>query len=117
MVARRPGRRAPRPPGGERRAVATDEQPTWRFRGEPPALEWVADGWHLRVVQPYRALKVYRCPGCDQEIFPRTMHVAALLGTASRGPAAHRRAPAPGMTSAWRRHQGSRGAAAAGRQI
>jgi hypothetical protein len=35
----------------------------------------VADGWHLRVVQPYQAVKVYRCPGCDQEIFPRTTHV------------------------------------------
>ncbi len=46
-----------------------------RFRGQPLALEWVADGWHLRVVQPYRALKTYRCPGCDQEIFPRTLHV------------------------------------------
>jgi hypothetical protein len=35
----------------------------------------LAEDWHLRVVQPYQALKVYRCPGCDQEIFPRTMHV------------------------------------------
>jgi hypothetical protein len=26
-------------------------------------------------VQPYRALKVYRCPGCNQEIFPRTLHL------------------------------------------
>jgi hypothetical protein len=47
----------------------------WRFRGDPLALESVADGWHLRVVQPYRALKTYRCPGCDQEIWPRTMHL------------------------------------------
>jgi hypothetical protein len=50
-------------------------RPPWRFRGEPLALEWVADGWHLRFVQPYRATKVYRCPGCQQEIFPRTLHV------------------------------------------
>lgn len=54
-----------------------DEGSGRRFRGEPPALEWVADGWHLRVVQPYRALKTYRCPGCDQEIFPRTLHLVA----------------------------------------
>ena len=47
------------------------------FSGSPPALEWVADGWHVRVVQPYRATKVYRCPGCDQEIWPRTLHVVA----------------------------------------
>ncbi len=47
----------------------------WQVRGSPLALEWTADGWHLRVVQPYRATKVYRCPGCDQEILPRTAHV------------------------------------------
>lgn len=35
----------------------------------------VADAWDLRVVQPYQALKTYRCPGCDQEIFPRTLHL------------------------------------------
>jgi hypothetical protein len=51
-----------------------DDSP-WQFRGLPPALEWVADGWHLRVVQPYRATKLYRCPGCNQEIFPRTLHL------------------------------------------
>ncbi|HZD71905.1 MAG TPA: hypothetical protein VFA45_24210 [Actinomycetes bacterium] len=55
--------------------MPSDAGTPWRFRGEPLALERVEDGWHLRVVQPYRALKVYRCPGCDQEIFPRTMHV------------------------------------------
>jgi hypothetical protein len=38
-------------------------------------LDPVADGWHLRVMQPYQAAKTYRCPGCDQEIFPRTLHV------------------------------------------
>jgi hypothetical protein len=53
----------------------TPMQPPWRFRGEPLALEWVAEGWHLRFVQPYRETKVYRCPGCQQEIFPRTLHV------------------------------------------
>jgi hypothetical protein len=55
--------------------MAIEEGPRWTFRGDPRALESVADGWHLRVVQPYRALKTYRCPGCDQEIFPRTMHL------------------------------------------
>jgi hypothetical protein len=53
------------------------DPPPWRFRGNPLALEWVADGWHVRVVQPYRATKVYRCPGCDQEIWPRTLHLVA----------------------------------------
>ncbi len=55
--------------------MPTEEGPRWTFRGDPRALESVAEGWHLRVVQPYRALKTYRCPGCDQEIFPRTTHL------------------------------------------
>ena len=57
--------------------MASDGGPPWRFRGAPPALEWVAGDWHLRMVQPYRATKLYRCPGCEQEIFPRTMHLVA----------------------------------------
>src|SRR5918994_6487301 len=56
------------------RAVPT-MQPPWRFRGEPLALGGGGDGRHLRFVQPYRATKVYRCPGCQQEIFPRPLHV------------------------------------------
>ena len=65
------------------RAVST-MQPPWRFRGEPLALEWVADGWHLRFVQPYRATKVYRCPGCQQEIFPRTLRGGLAGGEPSQ---------------------------------
>jgi hypothetical protein len=55
--------------------MPVDDETVWRLRGDPPAPESVAGGWHLRVVQPYRALKTYRCPGCDQEIFPRTLHL------------------------------------------
>src|SRR5919107_1785756 len=51
------------------RPVAT-MQPPWRFPGEPLALGWGADGWHLRFVHPSRATKVNPCPGCNQEIFP-----------------------------------------------
>jgi len=47
----------------------------WRFHGDPRALEHTGDGWRLRVVQPYRARKLYRCPGCDQEIFPGSLHL------------------------------------------
>jgi hypothetical protein len=49
--------------------------PPWRPEGGALALQWVAAGWHLRLVQPYQAVKVYRCPGCDHEIRPRTLHV------------------------------------------
>jgi hypothetical protein len=36
---------------------------------------WVVDGWQVRLVQPYQAIKMYRCPGCEQEIRERTLHV------------------------------------------
>ena len=79
-------------------------QPPWRFRGEPLALEWVADGWHLRFVQPYRATKVYRCPGCNQEIFPRTLHVVVWPeGEPERRRRAHRRRDEPREHGAHRR--------------
>ena len=29
----------------------------------------------IRHMQPYQAVKAYRCPGCDQEIRPGTPHV------------------------------------------
>jgi hypothetical protein len=38
--------------------------------GAPP-------GWQVRAVQPVKAVKVYRCPGCNQEIRPGTGHVVA----------------------------------------
>src|SRR5829696_1288975 len=47
------------------RPVAT-MQPPWRFRGEPLALEWVADGWHLRFVQPYRRPRCTAAPAATR---------------------------------------------------
>lgn len=32
----------------------------------------------VRPVQPYRALKSYLCPGCNQDIRPRTGHVVVV---------------------------------------
>ena len=32
----------------------------------------------LRRVQPYAALKQYRCPGCNQDIRPGTGHVVVV---------------------------------------
>jgi hypothetical protein len=46
-------------------------------RPSPVAVEGVVDGWHVRLVQPYQATKEYRCPGCDHEVRPRTLHVVA----------------------------------------
>jgi hypothetical protein len=43
------------------------------------ALGWVQadDEWLVRHVPGTAATKVYRCPGCDQEIRPGTAHVVA----------------------------------------
>jgi hypothetical protein len=39
-------------------------------------VEEAADGdWVVRPVPGARADKIYRCPGCDQEIRPGTAHV------------------------------------------
>jgi hypothetical protein len=32
----------------------------------------------VRRVHPYRALKTYLCPGCQQEILPRTGHLVVV---------------------------------------
>ncbi len=49
------------------------------FPGPSHPLEsaWPLDGWVMRVVQPYQARKQYRCPDCDHEVQPRTLHVVA----------------------------------------
>jgi hypothetical protein len=56
------------------------------------------------MVQPYRALKLYRCPGCDLEILPRTAHVVAWPeGAAELRRHWHR--------ACWRRHAAELGRA------
>jgi hypothetical protein len=32
----------------------------------------------VRAVPPSRAMKTYRCPGCDQEIWPKVSHVVVV---------------------------------------
>jgi hypothetical protein len=42
----------------------------------PERVEAAADGdWVVRAVPGALATKLYRCPGCDQEISPGTAHV------------------------------------------
>ena len=36
------------------------------------------DDCDTRYVQPYEATKTYRCPGCNQDIPPRTHHIVAV---------------------------------------
>ena len=40
-----------------------------------PILE---EGHEVRRVQPFEAVKAYRCPGCTQEIGPGIGHVVAV---------------------------------------
>ena len=53
-----------------------------RFAPLPPSrrVETGPDGYdyEVRVVAASRAVKVYRCPGCDQEIRVATAHVVVL---------------------------------------
>jgi hypothetical protein len=46
----------------------------------PRRIEVGADGYdyEVRPVTAARAMKVYRCPGCDHEIRPKTAHVVVL---------------------------------------
>jgi hypothetical protein len=40
----------------------------------PGARHDPADGYTVRHIQPYEAVKTYRCPGCDHEIPPGLGH-------------------------------------------
>ncbi len=35
-------------------------------------------GWEIRPIRADRALKAYRCPGCEQEIRPGVAHLVAV---------------------------------------
>jgi hypothetical protein len=66
---------------------------------------WADDEVEVRFVQPYEAVKAYRCPGCQQEIPPRTHHVVAVPTVAPedrrhwhRGCWDHRSQRRPGTT-------------------
>ena len=50
----------------------------------PERIEQWPDGdWVVRPVPGAAAVKAYRCPGCDQEIYPGTAHV--VVWPAARG--------------------------------
>jgi hypothetical protein len=49
--------------------------------------EWPDGDWVIRPIPGAAAAKAYRCPGCDQEIYPGTAHVVVWpnhAGVASR---------------------------------
>ncbi|MGZ4120950.1 MAG: ATP/GTP-binding protein [Actinomycetota bacterium] len=43
----------------------------------PDIVTSAPEGWQARAISPARAQKLYRCPGCNQEIRPGTAHIVA----------------------------------------
>ncbi|HXW46753.1 MAG TPA: ATP/GTP-binding protein [Streptosporangiaceae bacterium] len=81
MSPRRVQRRAADEPGKPRRArrkgaapAAAQEESEARL-GPPQTQEWPDGDWIVRQVPGAAATKMYRCPGCDQELRPGTAHV------------------------------------------
>ncbi|WP_280827366.1 hypothetical protein [Mycobacterium sp. OTB74] len=69
-----------RPPRGNGRRDERREPPPLPSVFGPRRIETGADGYEyeVRQVSGSRAVKTYRCPGCDHEIRPGTAHLVAL---------------------------------------
>jgi len=76
-----------RPPG-DRGAPAAADAAAARL-GPPQVQAWPDGDWIVRQVPGAAAAKAYRCPGCDQEIWPGTAHVVTWPDQAP-GPAERR---------------------------
>jgi hypothetical protein len=78
--------------------MAKRPRPARRQRSLPPLptqrrVETGPDGYEydVKAVTAARAIKTYRCPGCDQEIRPATAHVVAWLADAGESAVDDRR--------------------------
>jgi hypothetical protein len=71
-------RRAPRRKGGS----APPDDSAARL-GPPQLQEWPDGDWIVRRVPGAAATKLYRCPGCNQELRPGTAHVVVWPADAS----------------------------------
>ncbi len=114
-VSPRKARRLPadvprKPRGGARRGAGEttggEADPGQARLGPEQTQEWPDGDWAVRQVPGAAATKVYRCPGCDQEILPGAAHVV-VWPAGARGAAGRRhwhnpcwqrrpRRPAPG---------------------
>lgn len=76
-----PRRNRPRDRSRSRRPERSTAAGAGRY-GLEHTVEWRGEQWVVRGVTADAAVKVYRCPGCDQEIAPGVAHVVAwpLLG-------------------------------------
>lgn len=77
--------------------------------GSPQVEQWAGGDWLVRPVSGAAATKVYRCPGCDQEIKVGVAHLvtwpADQVGVApSAGPAERRHWHRPCWAARDRRH-------------
>jgi hypothetical protein len=84
-VSPRKARRLPaelprRPRRGASRAAAArpsrDDEPSVRL-GPAQVESWPDGDWVVRQVPGAATTKVYRCPGCDQEIQPGVAHIVS----------------------------------------
>jgi len=64
-----------RPRGRRQPSHAGHERP--RALGIENTESWQGEEWVVRRISGAAAVKVYRCPGCDQEIPPGVPHVVA----------------------------------------
>ncbi|HZN74952.1 MAG TPA: hypothetical protein VFC00_25230 [Micromonosporaceae bacterium] len=73
---RRPDAAAGLDPDRVRRGVDSVQKwsPAGRHR---PEEQWADGDWRVRAIPGGAATKVYRCPGCDQEIGVGVAHVVA----------------------------------------
>jgi hypothetical protein len=66
-------RRAQGPRGRKGGAAAPDDSAV--RLGPPQTQQWPDGDWIVRQVPGAAATKLYRCPGCNQEVQPGTAHV------------------------------------------
>jgi hypothetical protein len=89
-----PRRNRPRQP---RRDPPAELDPERVRRGVDAVETWGQDRWRVRQIPGGAAVKTYRCPGCEQEVWPGVPHLVVWPadGTVgfdrSGGEAAHRR--------------------------
>lgn len=86
-LPRRP-RKAGRTPPGSKAGADPEDEPPIRL-GPPQTQEWPDGDWVIRQVPGAAAVKLYRCPGCDQEIRPGVGHVV-VWPAESPGPSERR---------------------------
>lgn len=118
LVSPRKARRLPSDQPGKPRRARRSSSPARAADGAGPARlgpphveEWPDGDWVVRQVPGAAATKLYRCPGCDQEVAEGTAHVVVWPAQAP-GPQARRhwhgtcwqrrpRRPGPGAQVLW----------------